>query len=97
MELVPLWITSGAAVVGVIYSIWRNGDRSKKKDDALKTELKTQMSGIQKSLDDPDDGLKAIKREVTDFKVHCAEVSTGLSTRVQTNAEEIANLRKKKR
>jgi len=97
MELLPLWITSGAAVVGVIYSIWRNGNRSKKKDDALKTELKTELGVIQKSLDDPENGLTAIKKEVSDFKLHCATVSTGLSTMVKVHAEEIANLRKKKR
>ena len=96
-QQIPLWITSIAAAVAAIYSIWRNGSRSKKKDDQLKTELKSEIGTIQKSLSDPNFGLGAIKKEVSDFKVNCASVSTALSAQVRTNAEEIANLRKKKR
>ena len=94
---IPLWITSGTAIIGVIYAIVRNGSRGKKQDDELKTELKTELGTIKTQLSDPENGLSAIKKSVDEQKLHCVETSTGLSEKVKTNSKEIENLRKRKK
>ena len=80
--LVALWITSGAAVVGVIYSIIKNGRGRTKADTQLKTELKKDIESIQKSLDDPNDGLGAIRREISAQRERCAGVTSGFEQRI---------------
>lgn len=96
-SFVPLWITSGLTAIGVIYAIFRNSSRSKKKDDELKTELKMEVASIKDQLDDPENGLSAIKKSTDGMRLHCAQTSTAISAQVQTNSKEIAILRKKKR
>lgn len=95
--IISLWITSGATAAGIIYAIVRNGSRRKQQDEKLKTELKMEIKAVKTRLDDPDSGLTAIKKSTDDMKLHCAEISTAVSSQVQTNREEIAILRKKKR
>jgi len=96
MELIAIWITSTFSAIGVIYAIARNGSRGKKQDEQLKTELKMEIKGVRNQLDDPENGLSAIKKSVDDQKLHCAEVSTRISGQVERNVEEIHTLRKKK-
>lgn len=95
-SIIPLWISSGACAIGVIYAIARNGRRKKEQDDKLKTELKMEITVIKDQLEDSDTGLGAIKKSVDGQRLHCAEVSTAISTQVKTNSDEIAILRKKK-
>jgi len=95
-SLVPVWITSTASVIGVIYAIVRNGSRRKKMDENLKTELKAEMKNTQKQLDDPDMGLNAIKKSIDGMRLHCAEVSTRIEAQVITSADEIEKLRQKR-
>ena len=80
--LVALWMTSSAAVIGVIYSIVKNGRSRTKQDTQLKTELKKDIESIKKVLDDPNDGLGAIRREVSSMKQHCAGVTSGFEQRI---------------
>ena len=94
-QLVPVWITTIVAVVGVIYSITRNGRSSKEQDRKLKADLMNDMQLIKDRLDDEDSGLRAIKRETESMKTRCLETSTSLSAQVNTNSNEIAQLRKK--
>ena len=96
-NLVPLWITSIATGMGVIYAIIRNGNRGKKQDEQLKTELKMEVGAIKTKLDDPENGLSAIKKSVDDQRFYCVATSTAISAQVKTNTSEINNLRKKKR
>ena len=94
--LVPLWITSGASAIGVVYAIIRNGSRNRKQDYILKTELKAELNHIQEKLDDPNSGLGAIKKSADGMRLHCAEVSTRIESQVKTNTDEINILRKGK-
>ena len=94
---VAIWIYCSFTALGVIYAIVHNSTRSKKKDDELKTELKIEVKGIKDQLDDPENGLSAIKKSVDDQRLHCTEVSTRLEEQVKTNTSEIAILRKRKR
>jgi len=95
--LIPLWISSVFCAIGVVYAIVRNGSRQKKQDEQLKAELKTEIGAIKKQLDDPVNGLSAIKESSEAMKLHCAEVSTAISAQVKTNTDEITLLRKKER
>jgi len=96
-HLVPLWISSTFCAIGVVYAIIRNGRRASKQDEQLKMELKMEIKTIKNQLDDPENGLSAIKKSSDGMRLHCAEVSTAISAQVKTNASEIAILRKKKR
>jgi hypothetical protein len=80
--LVALWITTSATAVGVIYTIVKNGRSRTKQETELKVELKKDIESIQKSLDDPNDGLGAIRREVSGMKEHCAGITSGFEQRI---------------
>lgn len=95
-NILPVWITSTASVIGVIYAIVRNGSRQKKQDEKLKTELKLELDHIKQKLDDPENGLSSIKKCVDSQKLHCVEVSTRIEGKCDTNAREIDTLRKKR-
>jgi len=96
-SLIPIWITSSASAIGVIYAIVRNGSRGKKADEKLKSELTMEIKAIKSKLDDPENGLSAIKKATDGMKLHCAEVSTRIEAQVNTNSREIDTLRKKKK
>ena len=96
-SLIPVWITSCASAVGVIYAIVRNGSRGKKQDEQLKTELTMEIKAIKSQLEDPENGLGSIKKCVDSQRLHCAEVSTRIEAQGNTNSQEIATLRKKKK
>ncbi|MDP2729202.1 MAG: hypothetical protein Q8O55_01810 [Dehalococcoidales bacterium] len=97
VQFIPIWITSTASAIGVVYAIVRNGSRGKKQDEQLKTELKMEVKGIKDRLDDPDNGLAAIAKGVDSQRLHCAEVSTRIEAQGNTNSQEIATLRNKKK
>ena len=95
IELLPIWITSLSAAVGVIYSITKNGRASKHQDIKLKNDILNDMKTIKDRLDDPDIGLKAIMKESTDMKIHCVKTSVPLTAIVRNNTDEIERLRKR--
>lgn len=94
--LIALWITTGVAVVGTGYNMVRNGSRRKEQDIQLKTELKLELRVIKEQLEDPDNGLEAIKKATDDQKNLCTKLSTELGTEVANNKKEIDRLRDKK-
>ena len=96
LSLVPIWVTTGFTAVGVVYAIVRNGSRGRKQDEQLKTELKLEIKVIKKQLDDPENGLVAIKKSADGMRLHCAEVSTRIEAQTKTNTDEISLLRKGK-
>lgn len=93
VSLLPVWMTSLSAVAGVVYSIWRNGSRTKKQNDQLMQELKSELGNIKTQLNDRDSGLAAIKKSTDEIRLHCAQTSTSIALQTKTNAEEIAKLR----
>jgi len=97
IQLIPIWVTSTFSAVGVVYAIVRNGRRGKQQDEQLKTELKMEIKAIKSQLEDPENGLGSIKKSVDSQRLHCVETSTRIEGKVDTNAQEIVTLRKKKR
>jgi len=80
--IIALWITTTATATGVVYSLVKNGRSRAKQDTELKVELKKDIESIKKVLDDPNDGLSAIKREVSAQREHCAGVTSGFEYRI---------------
>jgi len=80
--IIALWITTSATAGGVIYTIVKNGRSRSKQDADLKVALKKDIESIQKVLDDPNDGLGAIRREVSAQREHCAGVTAGFYQRI---------------
>ena len=80
--IIALWITTTATATGVIYSIVKNGRSRAKQDAELKVELKKDIEAIKKVLDDPNDGLSAIRREISAQREHCAGVTAGFEQRI---------------
>lgn len=91
-SIVALWISSGVSVVGVIYTIVRNGSRGKIQDEKLKSELKLEIKNIQESISDGTTGLKAIKKAVDDQALNCMKISTKLQEEVKKNSEDIDDI-----
>ena len=80
--IIALWITTSATAGGVIYTIAKNGRSRTKQDTELKVALKKDIDSVQKMLDDPNDGLGAIRREVSAQREHCAGVTAGFEERI---------------
>ena len=80
--VVALWITTSVTAAGLVYTVVNNGRSRTKKDTELKAELKTDIKSLKEKLDDPNDGLGAIRREVTGVKLHCAGVTSGFEERL---------------
>lgn len=91
--LIAVWVTASVSAIGTGYAIIRNGSRRKEQDIELKAELKKDMKVIKDQLEDPEIGLKAIKKATDDHKLVCKEISTKLSAEVANNKEEIDRLR----
>jgi len=81
--VIGVWITSSVAVIGVVYSIVKNGKSRTKQDTELKTELKLELKAVKDKLDDPNDGLGAIRRELSSQREHCAGVTSGFEQRIK--------------
>jgi len=80
--IIALWITTTATATGVVYSIVKNGRSRTKQDAELKVELKKDIESLKKVLDDPNDGLSAIRREISAQREHCAGVTAGFEQRI---------------
>ena len=80
--IIALWVTTLTTAVGVVYTIVKNGRSRAKQDAELKVELKKDIESLKKVLDDPNDGLSAIRREVSAQREHCAGVTSGFEQRL---------------
>ncbi|MFH0809828.1 MAG: hypothetical protein V2A77_05100, partial [Pseudomonadota bacterium] len=63
-----------------------------KSDTILRTELKASIGALKDKLEDPDEGLGAIKREVNSMKQHCAAVTSGCAERFKHVEEDVHKL-----
>jgi polyhydroxyalkanoate synthesis regulator phasin len=96
VALIPIWITSTASVVGVVYAIVRNGSRGKKQDAKLKEDLLNDINTIKTRLDDTRTGLTAIKQAVDEQRRNCSEISSTLTERVAANRRDVEDLKKRR-
>lgn len=69
--------------VGLILTLIRNSRSQSRSMGKLEGTLVTSIGNINNRLDDPNNGLGAIKKAVDKQAIHCAKVSTGLTTKVE--------------
>lgn len=93
---VAQWVGTGLVAAGLAATWIKNGKSQAKSDTVLKTELKASIKGIQDKLDDPNDGLGAIKREINGMKEHCAAVTSGCAERFKHVEDDVHRLEKVK-
>ncbi len=89
---VAQWIATACVAGGLIFTWQRNGKHQLESDTKLKTELTGEIKGIKDKLDDPNEGLGAIKREINGVKEHCAAVTAGCSERFKHVEEDVHKL-----
>lgn len=76
--VVAQWCATGVIAVALIVSWVRNGKNQSEEWGSLQTEVKN----IQKQLDDPNQGLGAIKKSVDEQKTHCASITSEFEQRI---------------
>ena len=96
LGVVAQWVATACIAGGLVYTWRRNNNERNQIDTKLKTELKAEISTITKRLDDPNEGLGAIKREISSMKERCASVTSGCSERFKHVEEDVHKLEKGK-
>lgn len=86
------WVATACVAGGLIYTWRRNSNETSRLDTKLKTELSTELKGIKDQLDDPNEGLGAIKRDISSMKEHCAAVTSGCYERFKHVEEDVDKL-----
>jgi len=92
LTTIAQWIATASVTGGLVYTWRRNLNHQSQIDTQLKTELTLQIKAIKDKLDDPNEGLGAIKREINGIKEHCAAVTSGCSERFKHVEEDIHKL-----
>jgi len=85
MSVAEVFSIIGVVIIGLglILTLVRNGRSQSRSMGKLEGTLVTSIGNINNRLDDPNNGLSAIKGAVDEQAVHCARVSTGLATKVE--------------
>lgn len=94
LAIVAQWVATICVAGGLAYTWRRNSKENHQVDTKLKTALSLDIEGIKDRLDDPNEGLGAIKREVHGIKEHCASVTSGCSERFRHVEDDINKLEK---
>lgn len=84
VAIVAQWVATILIAAGLGYTIHNNGRGREQKDIQLKSELKSEIEHVKNKLDDPNDGLRAIKKSVDEQKLYCAKTSSALIERVKS-------------
>ena len=90
------WVATACVAGGLVYTWRRNNNERNQIDTKLKAELTVELKAIKCKLDDPNEGLGAIKREISGMKEHCASVTSGCSERFKHVEEDVHKLEKGK-
>jgi hypothetical protein len=94
-SLIPAYVASGAAALGTIFAIVRNGSRQKRQNIEFKTELSGEIKHVKKQLDDPNNGLSAIMESINSVKLNCAKTSSTFETEIKNSQKDIEELQKR--
>jgi len=73
------WAATIAIAAGMAWTWRRNGRNQAEKWGSFTNEIKN----LREKLDDPNQGLGAIKKSVDDQKTHCASVTSGFKERIK--------------
>ena len=91
MTELPEWIAIAVLTISLIITWVRNGRKQAKEWGSFTTEVEH----IKNALEDPNQGLGALKKGITDMQTHCATVSGKLGEKAHYFEGEIENLKKK--
>ena len=93
MNAMEFWtmVVAIAAILAALYSIWRNGNKSRDKFTKVEAGLKV----ITDSVNHKDYGLQAQGQKLNDHLINCGKISTGLTERVNHLEEAVPKKRKK--
>lgn len=84
MDAIAQWIATGIIAIGLI-ATWVHNSRSKSERwGGMENEIKN----IKEKLDNPSDGLGAIKKAIDDQRTRCASMTTEFSHRIKTLEKE---------
>lgn len=93
---VAQWVATACVAGGLAYTWRRNSNERNQIDIKLKTELTGELKAIKSKLEDPLEGLGAIKREINGMKQNCAAVTSGCAERFKHVEEDVDKLEKGK-
>ncbi len=93
---VAQWVATACVAGGLVYTWRHNNNEQNQSDIKLKIELKAEIATVTKRLDDPLEGLGAIKREINGVKQNCAAVTSGCSERFKHVEEDVHKLERGK-
>lgn len=85
------WIATGIIAIAVILTWVKNGRSQAKEWGSFTNEVKH----IKEALEDPDQGLGALKKGITDMQTNCAKVSGKLGEKVYHLEDEVDELKRK--
>jgi tRNA C32,U32 (ribose-2'-O)-methylase TrmJ len=91
------WVVTICVVIALFINMRRNtkaDTNQASKETSQAAEQKNEIKHIIQRLDDPNDGLGAIKRAITKQELHCRQISTELTGRIRESEEDIQQLRK---
>lgn len=66
------WTATALIAAGLLYTTRVNSNHRQVLDTKTKSDLQKDIEGIKERLDDPKEGLAAIRREITTLKVNLA-------------------------
>ncbi len=99
------WVATLLVAIGLIYT-WRNNSSHRNQesrqrgidwdrvDTKFKSDLTAQIKNIEAKLTDPQEGLGAIKREISAIKEHCAAVTSGCTERFRHVESDINDIKR---
>ncbi len=93
MDSVPQWVGIALVAMGLVYTWISNGRKQKETDTRLSTSLKGEIKEIVKRLDDPLEGLGAIRKAIGHIKEDTASDKATFSGRISRVEEDIKELR----
>jgi hypothetical protein len=92
-DILVQWVGLVCVAGGLAYTVRRNNKADIRSDSELKTQIKTEVASIVKKLEDPKNGLTAIKEAVEHQAKRCGQISTSIAEQVKANRRDIDRLR----
>ncbi len=93
MSVAAQWIGLGLVALGLAYTWISNGRNLKERDTRINSSLKGDIKEIVKRLDDPIEGLGAIRKGIGHVREEMAATTAEFSGRISRVEEDIKGLK----
>lgn len=91
--IIVQWAMTGLLAVGLIATWIRNGKSQSRKYGQLEEKLDT----VKKSVDRGNATTEEVKKEIKDFRIHCADTVASFREQIKGNKEQIKEMKDDKR